>query len=147
VNDLVKDAKKFSLVHNNSLETHYAELVEGRVLKLIRQARVAAEGQRDHSRTKRNFIGNILHDVGGVATTDELAIEHRKIEELKGKVAYMLKKELSIYKAVSDVKATADNFEATKQEIGKLRWALASDGDYFARKVNIRLMSLQNVVY
>jgi hypothetical protein len=47
----------------------------------------------------------------------------------------MLKKELSIYKAVSDVKATADNFEATKQEIGKLRWALASDGDYFARKV------------
>jgi hypothetical protein len=114
---------------------HHAELVDGRVRKLITQARKLAGGSKNN-RVKRNFIGNILHDLGGVATTDELAIEHRKIEELKGKVAYMLKKELSVYKAVSDIKATADNWEATKQEIGMLRWALASDTDYHSRKVS-----------
>jgi hypothetical protein len=53
-------------MHNNSLEVHFAEIVKGRVAKLIRQG--MAVGRRK-ARNKRNIIGTLLHDIGGVCTT------------------------------------------------------------------------------
>jgi hypothetical protein len=66
---------------------------------------------------------------------DDLTIEHRRVEDLREKVKYMLKKELSLYKAVSDVQATADTWDHTKKEIGKLRWLTALDAAYMSKKV------------
>jgi hypothetical protein len=60
--DLLKDAIQFSRVHNNSIEIHNAEMVLGRTRRLVHQAKELVRGKR---RVKRNFIGTLLHDIGG----------------------------------------------------------------------------------
>jgi preprotein translocase subunit SecE len=70
-----------------------------------------------------------------VATVHDVMMEHKRIDELWEKVKYMLSKELSLYKAVSDTQATLDTFSHTKQEIGKIRWMSAKDAMYMSRKV------------
>jgi hypothetical protein len=63
--DLLKDAIQFSRVHNNSIEIHNAEMVLGRTRRLVHQAKELVRGKR---RVKRNFIGTLLHDIGGKNT-------------------------------------------------------------------------------
>jgi hypothetical protein len=63
--DLLDDAKRFSRIHNNSIEIHFAEMIKGRTKKLIRQAKELVKGKK---RVKRNFIGTLLHDIGGNKT-------------------------------------------------------------------------------
>jgi hypothetical protein len=60
--DLLNDAIQFSRVHNNSIEIHNAEMILGRTKKLVNQAKDLVRGKR---RVKRNFIGTLLHDIGG----------------------------------------------------------------------------------
>jgi hypothetical protein len=70
----------------------------------------------------------------GVATTEEVAVAYHRIDELKGKLKAMMKQEISMYKAVAEVQATADTVDSAKREIAKLRVATTMDANYQSRK-------------
>jgi hypothetical protein len=71
----------------------------------------------------------------GVATVSEVMLEHRRVDELREKVKYMLQKEVSLAKAISDAQGMAETFGQTKHEIGVLKWISTFNAMYFARKV------------
>jgi cell division septum initiation protein DivIVA len=70
-----------------------------------------------------------------VATVSEVMMEHRRVDELREKVKYMLQKEVSLAKAISDAQSMADTFEHTKNEIGGIKYMATYTALYFARKV------------
>jgi hypothetical protein len=70
-----------------------------------------------------------------VATVSEVMLEHRRVDELREKVKYMLQKEVSLAKAISDAQGMAETFSQTKNEIGGLKWISSFNAMYFARKV------------
>jgi hypothetical protein len=59
------------------------------------------------------------------------------VDELREKVKYMLQKEVSLAKAISDAQGMADTFEHTKNEIGGNKYMAAFTALYFARKVKL----------
>jgi hypothetical protein len=71
----------------------------------------------------------------GVATVSEVMMEHRRVDELRDKVKYMLQKEVSLAKAISDAQGMADTFEHTKNEIGGIKYMASITALYFVRKV------------
>jgi hypothetical protein len=71
-------------------------------------------------------------------------MEHRRVDELRDKVKYMLQKEVSLAKAISNAQGMADTFEHKKNEIGGIKWMTAYTALYFARKVNVFKMIENN---
>jgi hypothetical protein len=147
VADLLDDAVKFSKRHNGSIEVLFAKHMASKYDRALRQVVSASQGQAEQSivRRKRNILGSILHSLTDVVTEDEMAVEHHQIVQLKAEVGSVLKKELSMYKAVSEMRAREDTFEAVQRDMADILHKTVNDAGYFSRK-QWRLEMLHGVI-
>jgi hypothetical protein len=147
VTDLLDDAVKFSKRHNGSIEVLFAKHMASKYDRALRQVVSASQGQAEQSgvRRKRNIFGSILHSLTDVVTEDEMAVEHHQIVQLKAEVGSVLKKELSMYKAVSEMRAREDTFEAVQRDMADILHKTVNDAGYFSRK-QWRLEMLHGVI-
>ena len=138
VTDLYRDAHTYVARHNHSLELVHASQISGRFARTVRTVREAAlaEDNRSKKRLKRNILGTLLHDITGLATSEEIAVENTRINKLKDEVKVLANHEYSLYSVVEELQ---NRVKFTETEImnllGHLRWTIQMDGLYHARKV------------
>lgn len=136
---MTSDSVKYAQRHNDSLEILHASYLKGQHDKGIRALRAASEQDSYRRkgatwRRKRNIFGSILHSVAGVVTEEQMAVEHSSIQELKKQVKQVMTKELSLYKAVADMRSKSESFEQMQKELGYVRYIVHNDAAYASRQ-------------
>jgi hypothetical protein len=94
------------------------------------------------SRTKRNIFGSLISMLTGLATEQQLRVEHKAEKHLEQKVARMLSHEIDVEKSVELVnREVAHSMHDTNRHMRHIRHDQFMDNMYWSRKERHRVVN------
>lgn len=132
VADLYNDAKVFEKRYSNSFEIEHVEILAARLARTLRMALDAAKDKKN--RVTRNILGDFVHGLTGLATDEEIEVEHRQIVEVRDRLRVLADKEVTLYKTVADLADQISTLEGLKRVIAQTKHVVIMDALYATKK-------------